>query len=224
MNAPSAKETSRQYRVARQTLAMHSDLRDQYDRLGRSIEIILLVFSALTACTTFAGDDFFRSLHVTPETGRLTLGLASALAFAGSLVLLLLDPRGKAATHGDAASKWSDVVLRFRRRKGNDEAWPADAASELADAYAQVCETTVAIPDAKFNRLKSRYLRKVEISQLKERFPGCPMVLLALFCRLRDTHGAIKAFRTGAVPNATPRPKEPSNQPDSSGGELSDGP
>lgn len=224
MNAPSAEETTRQYRVARQTLAMHSYLRDRHARVGFAIELLLLVFSAITSCTTFAGDGFFRSLHVSPDAGRLVLGIASTVAFAGSLVLLLMDPRGKAATHRDAASKWSEVVLQFRRLRGEDGAWPTDAASALADAYAQVCETTCPIPDAKFNHLKSRYIRKVEVSQLLERHPGCPIILLALFCRLRHTHAAIKAFRAGAKAETKQLPASAADQRASSDRSLPDGP
>jgi len=221
---PSAKETARQYRLARQTLAMHADLRDQYARMGLAIELFILVFSALIYSTTFAGDDFYKSLHLTPTTGRLVLGTASAVAFIGSLVLLLLNPRGKSATHGAAASKWSEVVLRFRRLKDGNDAWPPEAASELSDAYAQVSGSMVPIPDAKFNHLKSRYLRKVEISRLQERHPGCPITFLALFCRLRDSHGALRDVKNRTTLEKEQTTASATSQPDSPGGRLPHGP
>jgi len=224
MTTPAPKETSREYRVAQQTLAMHADLRDQYARLGLGIEILLLAFTALSSTTTFAGDDFYKSMHVAPDTGRLLLGIASAIAFAGSLVLLLLDPRGKAATHADIAAKWSPVVLKFRRYKGQDDTWPADKATELADAYAETCDTCTPIPERKFNRLKSRYLRKIEVSRLKDKHPGCPILVLGLLCRLRDTHAAIKWFRSGS--SATGQDSAPSqeNRPGPTDGGVSDRP
>jgi hypothetical protein len=223
MTTPSPKETSREHRVAQQTLAMHADLRDQYARLGLGIEILLLAFTALSSTTTFAGDDFYKSLHIAPNTGRLLLGIASAIAFAGSLVLLLLDPRGKSATHAEIAAKWSSLVLKFRRYKREDDTWPEDRASELADAYAETCDSCSPIPERKFNRLKSRYLRKVEVSRLKDRHPGCPILILGLLCRLRDTHAAIRAFRTASstTSNGTPSPSDRSR---SAGGGVSDSP
>ena len=224
MATPTPKETARQYRVTQQMVAMHAALRDRYARTGLTTQVALLVFAALVSCTTFAGHDFYEALHVAPDVGRLALGVASAVAFAGSLVLLLLDPRGRSAMHREAAARWSDLVLKYRRSRDQGGNWPPDSAAELADAYAAVCEITVPIPDAKFNRLKSRYLRKVEISRLKDRYPGCPIFVLAFFCRVRDTHGAYKAFKT----NAKPEPGQPStpedDQRDPPGGGLSDGP
>lgn len=209
MDAPSCKETARQYRVAQQTLAMHSDLRDQYARLGLVIEILLLVFTALISTTTFAGDEFYGTLSVAPDWGRLFVGGASAVAFAGSLILLLLDPRGRSARHAETAAKWSPLVLEYRRHKREDDTWPEDKASELAESYAETCDTCSPVPERKFNKLKSRYLRKVEVSRLKGRHPGCPMIILGLLCRLRDTRAAINSFKTssdhGAPPPSTDR-------------------
>lgn len=203
-DAPSAKEIAREYRVAKQTLSMHSDLRDRYGRLGLGIEILLLVFTALASTLTFAGDEFYKTMQVAPDAGRLLLGIASAVAFAGSLVLMLIDPRGRSARHGDTAAKWSTLVQDFRRYKQEDDTWPEDKAVELANAYAETCSTCSPIPDRKFNRLKSRYLRKVEVSRLKDRFPGCPIVVLGLLCRLRDTRAAIQAFRRAPGDPSTP--------------------
>lgn len=218
---PSAKEIAREYRVAQQTLSMHSDLRDQYARLGLGIEILLLVFTALASTTTFAGDEFYKTMHVGPDVGRLLLGIASAVAFAGSLVLLLLDPRGRSARHGEIAAKWSALVLEFRRYKRADDTWLEDKASELADAYAETCDTCSPIPERKFNKLKSRYLRKVEVSRLKDRHPGCPILVLGLLCRLRDTHAAIRAFRTTFSAAEAPA-SAPANRDRPTGGGVSD--
>jgi hypothetical protein len=207
MNVPSPKELARQYRVAKQTLAMHCDLRDSYARLGMGVELLLLIVSALIACTTFAGNDFFRFLRIEPITGRFAFGSAATAAFVGSLVLLLVNPRGKASAHSDAASQWSELVLRFRTTRGENDDWPSEVGLELSQAYVRVNSTAAHIPDAKFNRLKSRYVRKVETSRLKERYPGCPMKILALFCRVRDTFRALKAFTSGAASEGDPPPR-----------------
>jgi len=198
MATPSPQETAREYRVAQQTLAMHADLRDQYARIGLGIEIVLVVITALLSTATFAGDTFFKMLGTAPEHGRLAVGVASALAFAGSLVLMLLDPRGRSATHEEMANRWSEVVLKFRQSKLEDDTWPADGTRELADAYAEACDICSPIPERRFNKLKSRYLRKVEMSQLKDKHPGCPILVLAILCRWRDTRAAFSAFRASS--------------------------
>lgn len=224
MATPVLKEVTRQYRVAKQTLAMHSDLRDWYSWLGFTVEVILLAFTAIVSATTFSGDDFFKSMRVTPDTGRLVLGIASVVAFAGSLVLLVLNPRGKSATHADAATLWTSVVFRFRALRTEDDTWPTDAMKKLAAAYAKACKTAAPIPDRKFNKLKARYLRKVEISQIKDSYPGCPIVVLGTLCGLRDTYAAIKWFRSGSSNRGQEHASSPENQHASADGCVSNGP
>src|SRR5262249_54777463 len=107
--------------------------------------------------------------------------------------------------------------------KRADDSWPEDKASELADAYAETCDTCEQIPERKFNRLKSRYLRKVEVSRLKDRHPGCPILILGLLCRLRDTHAAIRAFRTAPSSTAAPA-STPADRDRPAGGCVSDSP
>lgn len=191
----SEKEISRRYRVAKQTLAMHCDLRDHFARVGLSLEMFFMVFAAITAATTFANDDLYLFFFADPGNGRLIIGLLSVLAFAGSLVLLLLNPRGESSKHGQAADRWTVLVLEFRERRSEEGAWAESDSRQLSCEYARVCDICVRIPDRKFNKLKSRYLQKVEISKLKDKHSGCPIMILRLACRWRDTCAAIKKIR-----------------------------
>src|SRR5260221_2841716 len=197
MGVPSPSEISRQYRVGKQALAMHSDLRYRYARTGLLAEVVLLVSSAATAATTFAGDELYRGLHVDPTQGRFSVGILSIVAFAGSLILLVVDPRAQSARHRDAVRAWWSVVDRFRRARLEDDTWPAAELVGLVKAYSLACESATPIPNAKFNRLKSRYLRKVEASRRKYDNPSCPIPLLSLFLRARDTFLAIRALIRG---------------------------
>ena len=207
MTIPASAEIARQYRVAKQILAMHCDLRDSYARLGLTLQIVFVVFTAVTSATTFAGDEFYQSMHVTPETGRLIFGAVAVIAFSGSLVLLIVDPRGRSAKHADAANEWTDVVFRFRELRREDDSWHEDACGELNRAYGAACKHTAPIPDRKFNRLKSRYLRKVESSKLKTAYPGCPIFILSGLVRMRDTLRAAEAFYRGGAGAESPESK-----------------
>src|SRR5262245_57510868 len=173
---------------------MHADLRDRNATLGAVAEIILLVFSVIGMATTFVGDDFYASLDVQPGAGRLALGMLGVLAFIGSLILLIVDPRGKSALHADAAAKWWPVVERFRGCRMQDGTWKQDELEDLANAYSRACELAEPIPDGHFMRLKCRYLRKVEISSLRDRYPSCPGFILRICIFIRDTMSAVRAF------------------------------
>jgi hypothetical protein len=192
MDNLSANEIARQYRVLKQTLSMHSDLRDEFMLKSRVAEIVILVCSAILCSVTFASDDFYRSLGMVPEQGRVVTGIASVAAFAFSLALIVLGWNREAAQHAEAAKRWSDVLERFRATRLEDMSWPSQVWAELSGLYWQADKFSVDIPGRRFNALKAQYLRKVLISRLKSKYPGAPRFILWLLIRIRHTSGALR--------------------------------
>lgn len=192
MDDLSANEIARQYRVLKQTLSMHSDLRDEFMLKSRVAEIVILVCSAILCSVTFASDDFYRTLGMVPGHGRVVTGIASVAAFAFSLALIVLSWNREAAQHAEAAKRWSDVLQRFRATRLEDMSWPSQVWAELSGLYWQADKFSVDIPGRRFNALKARYLRKVLISRLKSRYPGAPRFILWLLIRIRHTSGALR--------------------------------
>jgi hypothetical protein len=105
------KETERQYRVLRQTLAMHAILRDGFAWKAKAAEILLLVCAVVFCATTFASDELYRTFHLAPSVGRVILGIASITAFTISLALLVVDWKGRSALHHQAAER-CDLPLK----------------------------------------------------------------------------------------------------------------
>lgn len=191
------KETDRQYRVARQTLSIHGFLRDRFAFKSRFAEIALLVSSVVFCATTFAADDLYRTLGLSPLAARFGLGLASVAAFAFSLTLLVVNWTDAWADHRDACRRWTEVVERFKTLRAEDGTWPDAARNELNALYWDAARTTTVIPEKRFNGLKKRYLRKVAVSELSSTYPGCPAVLLALLVRARSTTAALRNSPNG---------------------------
>jgi len=195
---PSENEIERQYGVLRLRLSAHSRMRDTNAFASRLAEVILIVCAVVFCATTFAGDRLYESLGVEPATARLLIGLASVATFASSLAILVLDWKGNAARHGDSAKKWAVVLEEYRKRRREDGTWPEETRAALSTAYWEADRNSVEIPDRAFNRHKSRYLRKVEISKLISKYPGCPRPALWVLLRTRDT---IKALLAGGEPD-----------------------
>lgn len=189
---PSEKETERQYRVLRQTLSAHAALRDEYTAKAKFTEILLLVSAAIFCATTFAGDSFYSGLGLSPRTGGMVVGIASVLAFASSLALLVVDWKGSAARHSDAADNWTSALEEFRRLRQDDGSWPEEARVALSVTYWEEDKNSTEIPEKRFNQLKARYLRKVEVSKLISEYPGCPRLILALIVYARDSGKALR--------------------------------
>jgi len=188
----SSEEIDRQFRVSQQMLSMHSFLRDEFTFKAKFAELVLLGCSVVFCATAFAGDDFYQFFGLTTAFGRIVLGIASVLAFIATLSLLILDWRGSAARHGEAANRWSNVLALFRESQHPTDGWREEVRKTLSAAYWEASRNSVKVPEKRFNHLKARHLRKVEISKLLSKYPGCPRFLLWIVVLVRDVWRAIK--------------------------------
>lgn len=188
----SDKELDRQFRVLRQTLGVHALLRDRHAKMALIAEIILLGCSVVFCATTFASQELYRELGISGSFTRILLGIASVLAFFAALVMLIVDWKGQAARHEDAARKWGETLNLFRETRREDGSWPSDRADKLSRAYWEAHRNTVFIPERKFNSCKARYLLKVEESKMISLHPGSPRFVLRLILRVTGTARAIR--------------------------------
>lgn len=191
----SLRETERQYRVLRQTLSMHAMLRDEFAWKAKAAEILLLTCAVIFCATTFATDELYLALGVSPKLSRIVLGIASVIAFVVSLSLLILDWKGQSALHREAVEQWSKVLQKFREGRSEDGTWLEGVRQDLNNAYWEADRILVKIPEKRFNELKTRHLRKVAISELKDTYPNCPRVIIRLILGARDMRRAAREVR-----------------------------
>lgn len=202
MDKISEREIERQYRVLRQTLEMNAILRDEYSLMAKISQIALLFCSVIFCATTFASDQLFIIFKLPPEVSKVLLGIASVMAFAFSLALMVFDWGGRSAQHRAAVHRWSDVLEKFRRCRTDDGRWPCPMFDSLSTAYWEADRNSVKIPSKRFNGLKSRYLRKVAISKLKSLYPACPSFILFFTLIVKDSYNAIMAsFKSNSKTN-----------------------
>ena len=185
-------EIKREARVCAQTLEMHHTLRDRYARRALIVELVMWGASIIFCATTFAADSLYSGVGLSPARARLLLGIASVLALIASSALILIDWKGAAAIHADAARRWAEVSKLFRRHRNENKEWPDEVRGELHEAYWDAARNSVEIPNRKFNSLKAKYLLKVEISKRSERHPGVPRFVLWIIVRSAGTLGAVR--------------------------------
>ena len=184
MNEISTQETDRQYRLTKQTLAMHYSIRDACRRNMFVTELFILAASVVFLVTTFADDDFYTLINLQKDTAKLILGCASVVVFYCSLVLLLVGWPDKTAKHGEAINRWASVLVLFRNSRTKNGEWMKEETEKLSLAYSDAAQNTVDIPDKKFNQLENRYLIKKEISRMMSENPGAPRFILWIKLRL----------------------------------------
>lgn len=193
MNQISQDEIARQFDVLKQSIEMHTQLRSRYKFFARVSEYVLLTTSVFFAITTFGANEFFTSLSINNDLGDKVLKFASVVAFLASLLLLIQNWNGKAANHDDAAKRLFPVLKKFREAWRGD-IWDESCLDDISAFYWQTSDNIEPIPANKFNKLKSKYLLKKEISILLEKHPGCPRLLLWFCIILRDTYYALRHF------------------------------
>lgn len=164
---------------------MHTILRDRYAKLALMLDIVLLACAVIFCATTFARDDLFAQIGLSPEKIHFVLGVASIAAFFASLVALRIDWKGRSAQHRDAVQRLTNVLALFREFRRDDGTWPEDRRGELHRAYWETINNVTEVPASSFVGLKARYLRKIEVSKMLDSAPGCPVFLLrlVLVCR-----------------------------------------
>ncbi len=175
---PSGGEHARQRRVTDMLVSMHSDLRDTYARRATATTSAILVLTALGATAAFANGAVPLTILGLSAARATWAGFLTFGTFALVLVDLVLDHRGAESRHADAAKRLAELKARFREPYD-----PATAAS-LAQRYEEVTDEVEQIPGRSFDRLKSRHLRKVEVSRLLSQHPGL------------SVHGARRILRT----------------------------
>ena len=198
MSPMSEKEVIRQFRVLDQTLSMHTILKRRYEILSLILDVVLLACAVIFCATTFARDDVFASIGLSPQKVYFVLGLASVAAFFGSLVGLRADWKGKSAQHRDAAQKLTRTLALFRELRQDDGTWPRDSWKDLHESYWEAMNNIVEVPSSKFAALKAKHLRKVRLSKMLDSAPGCPVILLRLVLLFRS---AKEAFGGGGAPS-----------------------
>lgn len=104
--------------------------------------------------------------------------------------MIFVDWRGKSIDHKEAINKLTNVLQKFRESKTDSNTWPDNILKELSDAYWEANNSSIKIPDSEFNGLKSKYLKKVAVSTLKDSYPGCPSWILSILLFFRDTFKA----------------------------------
>lgn len=196
MSCPPPDEIRRQYRVAKQTLAMHHDLRESYIRTALLSEIAVITLSTLSLIATFGGTELVQLLRLDEHLVRLAFAGVALIGFVASLVILLANPRGQAARHADAAAIWWRAVDDFRRDRQADGSWTEAARTRLAGTFATACAQACEVPGSQFNRLKSRYHWKLALSRARDNYPGCPTWVLAVILIARDVAAASIGLRS----------------------------
>lgn len=146
-----------------------------------SVDVILedgSVGNAIVPSGASTGEHEALELRDKDASRYLGKGVLSAIAFLASLTSLRADWKGKSERHQSATRRLSDVLSTFRQSLKEDGTWNDELENDLHSIYNNGMNDIVEIPSNKFNRLKSRHLRKVELSKMLDKNPKTPLFIL----------------------------------------------
>lgn len=173
-------EIERQKRVLDMMITAHSILRDRYYRLSLVFDLTLLVLSVILNALVFVDTVFIsQQAGITADQQRIITGIASVAVFAISVILLQVNWKEKASGHERAAEQLFVLLQESRSIMDMVEGDNRKLTLvEFSKKYTQLSGMIPKIPDKKFNSLKLRHYKKVELSKLIDKYPGSPMILL----------------------------------------------
>ena len=173
----------RAVRVADQSCTAYAALRDRHLRRSFWLDLSILLLSAWVVSMVFVQPRVALELSPKQIPSDIWIGLLSLLAFALSLVQLLVNWKGRAALYRQGAVSLSAFVKELRPRVATISEQEADAA--LA-RYSALTDGLESIPESQFLVLKKRHLLKVEFSRLLDKHPGANLTLWRISVACRD--------------------------------------
>lgn len=207
-----AREFKRRRRVADTMLTAHAILGERYERRARGLTLLIMGLSIIATGVAFISGD--SDVTIGPLTARVQVwvGLLTCVIFFLSIVDLLVEWPRRAWGHDEAARRLANLKAQYRHARAERDLVHSDL--DLIVEYDHTMDALdalrVTIPEAKFNRLKARHWRKVELSKRISARPQRPLLLHRLDI-LREGLGAPPAASGPPVPPTEP-PDIPSRE------------
>lgn len=175
-------EIERQKKILSMMITAHSILRDRYRRLSSWFEVTLLIASVILNAFVFVDDKYiFRMTGVSPDVQKMIVGVAVIIVFAISLVLPQVHWKEKAGNHARALQQLFELLQESRLIVNlADGTHKEEESAKFSRKYMDVFNAIIPIPDNKFNALKLRHSRKVELSKLIDRYPKSRLFILKI--------------------------------------------
>lgn len=173
-------EIERRFRVVDQMVTMYSVLRDRYSYCATWLTLGILGSSVFLCAVTFLPDNALVVIGLSPFKTKIVLGTFSGLILFLSIAELKVDWKERSRIYGEAAEKVAGLKSKYRDVRKSGKRPPPEIVQELAIQYDSTMASLPRVPDSQFAKLKAYHLKKIQLSQMIDRKPGCPLWILRL--------------------------------------------
>lgn len=189
-----ATEVERRRRVCEMMITMHSTLRDRYATSAMFIDLLIFLSAIVIAALTFVDPNIVARISWSADSARIAIGVIAIVTVFASVVTWRVNWKGRADAHDRAAYAYSKIMFRIRDINSDTDLREIE---RVLMQYEEIGMSTISVPDSKFLSLKSRYLKKVQLSRMLDRTPGAFLPLVSLRLKLRHTSRAMKDVAGG---------------------------
>ncbi|GHE74582.1 hypothetical protein GCM10011340_34060 [Roseivirga thermotolerans] len=154
-------------------LDMHSFERDRFKRKSLLLDILIILFTVVLNSFVFTDYSFLGAFGIERDAQvfQVIVQLSGVLLFASSIVLMIVNWKGKASDHENATKKLFLLKVKLEEAHSKRDESLID---KFLLEYKKTMDSIVPIANNRFNRLKSRHLRKVGLSKYISDNPNKP--------------------------------------------------
>lgn len=177
------EELERKYKVINMMISMHSFLYHRFKTKTLVGNIFFLLTAIILNVFLFFDYDYLSFTGFSVNSIKNIISISSFLIFLLSVVFILIEWSKKCEQHLQAVNNLSRLINELRSILKIEDSSILTHKSELFnELYNQINETITKIPDRKFNKLKAKHYKKVELSKFIDRHKGKPyFVIVILF-------------------------------------------
>lgn len=195
MNKDDVAEIERIYRVVDLMTTAHAVLRDRYKWRSSILSVCMILTAVLLCGFTFSNSGTFLSVGLDPDWAGFVMGIVSVVLLGLSICEWKVDWKAVSERHREAYDELASLKPKLRIAREAEINEIEKVAIKANKDFSKVCERIVPIPDRQFVSLKSKHLKKIELSKLLSRHPKCPCSLLVLIMWFQG----IRSVKSGKV-------------------------
>lgn len=166
-------ELGRKYRVINMMITMHSIMHHKYKTKSLIGSIFFLLAAIVLNVFTFFDYRYISFIGLDESSIKIIIAIISFFIFLLSVIFILIEWSKKSEQHIQSLNQLSRLLNKLRTIQKTEDTSEFNHKTELFDElYSQVFETIPKIPDNKFNSLKARHYKKVELSKFIDKHKG----------------------------------------------------
>ena len=174
-------ELQRKYKVINMMITMHSILHHRFKTKSLFGNIFFLLTAIILNVFIFFDFDYLSFTGFSVDRIKNIIAFTSFLIFLLSVIFILVEWSKKSEQHLQSINQLSRLLNELRSLLKIEDSAILKNKSELFDKlYNQVNETIPKIPDRKFNYLKARHYKKLEISKFIDKHKGKPYLVIRI--------------------------------------------